>query len=509
MKKTILAIGSTGLGKTTMARLLCGANVEGSSGTDSSTKEAEIHETDEFLYIDTRGFGDSFGTPDEEIFHDMMRLFQRHGKNNIFNIDIILWFCSESGREMDHLRREAKFIQRFTEYTDGCESIDIWKNVLIITKGTFPSRELVNGPKSAAKNACQAFYNMQINEDFSFIKHFPCWIYDIDSLSRDSILWAKMDPETRLDFNCYSQDEIKSKIQHFIPDFSPISVHFKKGKCQKCDSIGDPRLFSSRCHTTLTFKHSIEIDYFHPEQTVRFHSGSKFLGHEPDETSIKKFLENKLASNPNKPPESQVSSEIGEEIVELSKSDLDGFQMQETPEPPQPSRMSQIISQVSQAASKASRVAVSLLPTVAVARNITFGSVTGGVAYTPSVYLLSAASTSVAVLAVCIGGVMYYYETKHIKCKMCKRFIGEIGCIEKCDNCKEEWEKTGCETGYGCCKQKEETLGCQACEKCTICQETAIKLNSQGCRQCCAKCKEMWNTPGCDVSFEHNVVMID
>jgi hypothetical protein len=186
MKKTILAIGSTGLGKTTMVRLLCEVDVDGSSGTKSATKEAKIYETDEFLYINTRGFGDSFGTKDEEIFHDMMRLFKRYGKNDIFDIDIILWFCCESGREMDHLRRVANFIQRFIEYTDGCKSVDLWKNVLIITKGTFPSDELIDDPRSAVKNACQAFSNMQINEDSFFGKHFPCWIYDIKGFTKDS-----------------------------------------------------------------------------------------------------------------------------------------------------------------------------------------------------------------------------------------------------------------------------------------------------------------------------------
>ncbi|CAB4437471.1 unnamed protein product [Rhizophagus irregularis] len=510
MKKTILAIGTTGLGKTTMARLLCEIDVEGSNGIESGTEKAIIYETDEFFYIDTCGFGDSFGTTNEEIFHDIMRLFQKHGKNNIFNIDTILWFCPESVREMDPLKHEANFIQRFVEYTDGYKPIDLWKNVLIITKGTFLSHELINGPKSAAKNACQTFSNMQIDDDSFFVKHFPCWIYDING--NTNARWAKMDSEARFEFNCYRENEIKSKIQHLIPNFSPISVHFKQGKCQKCNAIGDPRLFITKCHTTLIFNHSIKIEYFHPERIVHFHSGSKFLDHEPDEISIKRFFEKMLGSNPTKLPASQVSSEIGKEIIEVCKPDLTVNQVQATPES-QPSRMSQVISHVSQAASKVSQVVVSssILPSIAfLARNSGSASGSkGSIAPPLGLYLLAAAGTSVTVLTICVGGTVYYYETKNISCKRCNKLVGEKGCIEKCDNCKKEWRETGCTIGYGCCKQDEKKPGCKAREKCIMCQEAAIKLNSQGCTQYCVKCKEMWNTPGCDPSFKHNVVIMD
>ncbi|GBB99768.1 hypothetical protein RclHR1_36260001 [Rhizophagus clarus] len=213
--KTILAIGSTGLGKTTIARLICEANAEGSSGIESATKEAIIYETDKYLYIDTRGFNDSFGINDEEMFHEMMRLLQRHGKNNIFNIDMILWFCSESERMTNHLQREANFIQRLIEYTDECKPTDLWNNVLIITKGIFPLHELVDGPKSAAKYACRDFSNkkqIKFNENSFSVKHFPCLIYDIKGITKENARWFKMNTETRFEHNCYCQDEIKSTL---------------------------------------------------------------------------------------------------------------------------------------------------------------------------------------------------------------------------------------------------------------------------------------------------------
>ncbi|GET04649.1 hypothetical protein GLOIN_2v1695895 [Rhizophagus clarus] len=382
--KTILAIGSTGLGKTTIARLICEANAEGSSGIESATKEAIIYETDKYLYIDTRGFNDSFGINDEEMFHEMMRLLQRHGKNNIFNIDMILWFCSESERMTNHLQREANFIQRLIEYTDECKPTDLWNNVLIITKGIFPLHELVDGPKSAAK----------------------------------------------------------AKIRPLIPNFGQISVHFRQGKCKKCDAVGDPRLFSTRCHSTASiFKHSVKIEKSHPEQIVRFHSGAKFLSHDPDEISIKEYLKNKLYGFDI----SVISHTVFPLLTTLAQSDLDNS------------------------------------------------------------CLLTAGSSLLAVI--CVEGVKYYFDTKNIKCKRCKNSIGEVGCIEKCDNCKKEWEEDGCDIGYKCCKEKEEKPGCQAFEKCTICQEVAIELKTKGCTQYCAKCKETRNTPGCDPSFKHDVIM--
>ncbi|CAB4396004.1 unnamed protein product [Rhizophagus irregularis] len=343
MKKTILAIGSTGLGKTTMARLLCEVDVEDSSGTKSATKEAIMYETNEFLFIDTCEFDDSSDTTDEEVFHDIMRLFQRYGKNNIFNIDVILWFCCES-------------------------PIDLWKNVLIITKGTFPSHELIDGPTSAAKNACQAFSSMQINEESFIVKHFPCWICDIKRPTKD--------------------------------------VHFRNSECQKCNATGDPRLFITKCHTTLIFNHSIEIEYFHPEQIVHFHSGSKFLDHEPDENSIKKFFEEILVSNPTKLSASQVSSETAKEIIESYEF---SNQIEATSES-QLSRVSLLSLKVATVAYKAIRLVVPMVP-LALPRAAA-GTIT-------SAAILSAASTSV--IAICVGGVVFYYETKNIPCKLCKK----------------------------------------------------------------------------------------
>ncbi|RGB37334.1 hypothetical protein C1646_757027 [Rhizophagus diaphanus] len=513
MKKTILAFGSTGLGKTTMAHLLCEANVKGSSGVESATKIAVHYETDKYLYIDTCGFGDSSGKTDEEIFHDMMCLFQKHGKNNIFNVNTILWFCSESERETSHLQREANFIQRLVEYTDECKPIDLWKSVLIITKGILNSCKLVDGPKSAARNVCRASSNKQTNEfdeDSFIVKHFPCWIYDIEGLTEESTRWVKMDSETRFEFNCYRQDEIKSKVQHLISNFSPITIRFKQGKCKKCNVNGDPRLFITQCHTESFFKHSVKIEYFHPEPTVHFHSGSKFLVHEPDENSIKKHFESIFYGDQVEIPVSQVSSEIAEKIIKFNN------QTKAIPEP-QPSQeefkqaipelqssfISQIISYLPQAASNVLQTVAPLVTTLAIP-GMAPSTVT-------STYLLS--GPSVAFLVICFEINKCCYEVKNISCKRCKKLIGEIkeiGCIEKCDNCEKEWIETGCATGYGCCKCEEEKLGCQAHEKCTICAEAAIELNSQGCTQFCVKCKEMWNvTPGCDSASKHDVLITD
>ena len=286
---------------------------------------------------------------------------------------------------------------------------------MIITKGHFSSQELADGPKSAAKNARQTFSNIQIADNNFFVKHFPCWIYDIKGPTKDSARWAKMDPIDRFEFNCYRQDEVKSKIQHLIPNFRPISIHFRQGMCLKCNAIGDPRLFTAQCHTTSIFKHSLEIDYYHPEQVVPFHAGGKFFGHEPDENSIKNFLD-KLRSDSVKgtldsPP--KIMSKAEDEACKPAARE------------PQVSRMSKVISQISQAASKVSKAAVVILPSQIL-------PVRTAAATTTST-LLAAAGTSAA-LVVCVGGVVCYYEAKNIRCKKCKKLAGEIGCIEKCDN---------------------------------------------------------------------------
>ena len=69
---TILAIGRTGLGKSTYAEILCNFNAIVSSSTWSTTTKANLYENQEFRYLDTVGFQDSLGKSDHDIFEDLM-----------------------------------------------------------------------------------------------------------------------------------------------------------------------------------------------------------------------------------------------------------------------------------------------------------------------------------------------------------------------------------------------------------------------------------------------------
>ncbi|PKY55058.1 hypothetical protein RhiirA4_474267, partial [Rhizophagus irregularis] len=148
MPKNILAIGTSGLGKTTFCRLLCDANVNGLGGPKSATQEIDIREGNGFCYIDTPGFDDSHGKTDEETFRKILSKFQTLSNNHQYQLDAVLWFCGPSERALEQYQKQAKFIQRFIEYTNDRPE-DLWKSVLIVVKVDFSSK--ATGPKDAAK----------------------------------------------------------------------------------------------------------------------------------------------------------------------------------------------------------------------------------------------------------------------------------------------------------------------------------------------------------------------
>ncbi|CAG8681157.1 14691_t:CDS:1, partial [Acaulospora colombiana] len=290
MSKNILAIGTSGLGKTTLCRLLCDGNVNGSDGSESATEEVVIHEGNGFRYIDTPGLDDSHGKTDEDIFCEILRKFQNNSTDNRFQVDIILWFCEDNVRELNHFQRAAKFIQRFIEYTDYDYSENLWNSVLIV----FKSVNSVSGPKSAAKKVCQSFSqkkNITFNDDRFSVDNFPCLIYDLDKNSKDYKFWGKHTPEDRKMYNVYCQHEVRSELIRLISNRKPIHICFVQARCRKCNAKGDPRLFDGLCHENPILNHQIEDIIYHHRDFGYYHSEASILEHEPDLSFVENLQE--------------------------------------------------------------------------------------------------------------------------------------------------------------------------------------------------------------------------
>ncbi|EXX75570.1 hypothetical protein GLOIN_2v1872166 [Rhizophagus irregularis DAOM 181602=DAOM 197198] len=278
-KKTILAIGGTGTGKSTFGRIVFGVNAIPGGGSDSITKQTVLYENDKYRYIDTPGFSDSGGSDDSEIFRNMLTLMQKNSVNNKFKIDFILWFCLESERCDQTLQRGASFIQNLVEYADLNEfDGNIWKSVLIIIKGPMLSPSLCEGSKIAAKLAMMKFINeknLDVDECNIKVDHLACWIFDLNDNSSD--IYKTMSIEQRLSWNVYLKDEIGEKVRNRI-SYLPfgVEIFFIQAKCKRCNCLGDPRLFDKHCHPNInpSPRHNIHVERYHPNNLIRDHSGA-------------------------------------------------------------------------------------------------------------------------------------------------------------------------------------------------------------------------------------------
>ncbi|CAG8754104.1 15492_t:CDS:2, partial [Gigaspora margarita] len=245
-KKTILAIGETGTGKSTFGLKVFNVDTVPGSGTSSVTRNSEIFENLFFKYIDTPGFSDSEGLDDDEVFIDMLSLMQENSVNNKFKIDLILWFCFES-------RRCNQQLQRGTALDDAT----------------------VEGPQAAARLAWDSFIkekNILFNLDDFKVRYFPCFVYDFQDIPSP---YMNMSSTQRISLNVYSNSEIISKMQQLFSEisqkFNGFNVCFIRAQCSRCDQKGDPRLFKNKCHFDL--RHRVSTKLVHSNIIEGYHIG--------------------------------------------------------------------------------------------------------------------------------------------------------------------------------------------------------------------------------------------
>jgi hypothetical protein len=265
---TILAIGKTGLGKSTYAEILCNINATASSSTRSTTTKANLYENQEFRYLDTVGFQDSLGKSDQDIFEDLMEKMRQNAVNDDFKIDLILWFTSFSIREAADLKREADFIQQLSKFSPAGN--DVWKSVILITQGPLPPQNWEQGAQKAAQTAGN-------NTPATFnIPTFAGWILGCQPESNHDKKLGNRSQEDRYDFNVYTKQETRKKIQELSTYRNCFSVRFISKRCKKCTSIVDPRILKGPCHTLPEVVHGPKtVRCYHSEELHRYHRGGE------------------------------------------------------------------------------------------------------------------------------------------------------------------------------------------------------------------------------------------
>ena len=127
-KSCVICVGSTGTGKSTLIKIMTGANVETSSRADSVTKTSTVYTSKKrgFLsqdtkplqyWIDTQGWEDSdIDKQDNQIFKD---IFQCLWDNQMTEISGIVWNINPNERATDTLQRQARLFLDVEKHSDS------------------------------------------------------------------------------------------------------------------------------------------------------------------------------------------------------------------------------------------------------------------------------------------------------------------------------------------------------------------------------------------------------
>lgn len=257
-KPVIVAVGSTGTGKSTMAKYLTGSeDVVVGHRHESETRRTTLHDLGEFNFIDTPGFLDSDKRfRDEEVRVAILRFL--HDKS-LTSITTILWFCNPNVRADKILKEQAEFIKSLE---DEERSASIWENVIIILKKGDDSEGPLNAHESLrdrkSKPAVRSLYIMDENNSL---------------LKVGKLLGNERFNEGYL-YRSELQDWVKKVIEDQGHKEKPYQITFYDDLCTKCGLKTDHRLMDDApCHDILTKVHKGNPQTVHIGNLENYHPG--------------------------------------------------------------------------------------------------------------------------------------------------------------------------------------------------------------------------------------------
>ena len=350
----IIVIGNTGLGKSSLIKLLTKNNQIKTANTgDSCTSDTQAYPltiTDKnhnntvihALIYDTQGTqdtksndndensmttGDSW-KKDSEVLNQIQRfIYESNGIQVKF-----IWVVPSMERMQSDLQRQARFINKFTsqenfsktnnnnnnssdntdddqdEKKQDAATSQIWTSVLMIVHKPEQGADLID---ECAKGAIRAA-NKYGNNNKEWVENKNIIGYcNIDWLPQTrqkkakkyyNMQLAQKDPTL---FYYYKSDEIESLVLQSLLLLPSTSIEWSKDKCIKCDWIGDKRFCNDiPCHTRSYWSHKMgtkaqlkHLGVLDENYCDRYHTGELVSLH-PQSIPIKKYHPGKQCRRP-------------------------------------------------------------------------------------------------------------------------------------------------------------------------------------------------------------------
>eukprot|EP01084_Bolivina_argentea_P091457 164641_1 len=257
-KEAVIAVGSTGTGKSSIIRIYCGDQVDVGHDVESKTKESslfkELNNNNKY-WLDSQGANDTTGTNDEKVLKDVLRKLY---DESITKIKVIWCVSGDMCREKQEFQTQARFIKSLGHNT--------WNSCVFIKKKGRPQPNKMDGVLAAANR-----YGANISHGDNRLFGFKALEYG--NIQDDELLEVINEgtnttqrKEKYKKHGYFINSEIVTEVNNKLSVLPFITIHFTMQKCSKCAVKGDPRFIYAPCHSKL--------EKYHPHSTVPYHSGS-------------------------------------------------------------------------------------------------------------------------------------------------------------------------------------------------------------------------------------------
>eukprot|EP01084_Bolivina_argentea_P298725 514832_1 len=285
----IVAVGTTGTGKSSLIKLFCGNNVEVGHGTNSQTKSPILYneEKNSRYWLDTQGANDSSGDADEQILTDILKkLYEKR----ICNTKIIWCVSGDMDKNKGEFQTQANFIKNIL----GKHNQLIWQSCMIIKKKGDPNpKNDMDGILDAAR---QYGCNIKYGDDRLFgFTYFDGKTVDVANIKDRALAvvytttteGSKQRQDALRMLGYFSSDEIKNRLNDRLNKIPSNPIHFEIKKCEKCGVTGDPRFIYAPCHVQAEFHHPESLVLYHPQGKELYHPAGTEYYH--PSAAIKKY----------------------------------------------------------------------------------------------------------------------------------------------------------------------------------------------------------------------------
>jgi GTPase SAR1 family protein len=231
-KSCILLFGDTGLGKSTILNLVTGHKVQTGDGVNGTTEENSIYNN--FLHPERPKWMDTVGLNEARYNQDPFEVCQTYLRmlkdKDIESIHAIIWVIPVSEKNTTNIQQQAVYIQTLFENFGQTRTKDIWKNVIIVCRGTFNKNDF-QGAHAAITDILKD--NSKRARSMTCINMLP---FEEISLSD-------------LNLDCEAATKMRSDLEGALGSIeSPLPLNFCDKVCVDCGQTDDPRLMDKECH---------------------------------------------------------------------------------------------------------------------------------------------------------------------------------------------------------------------------------------------------------------------